>query len=114
MDPTAFVPSLTPYTITCLCRHFRPPGELANAEDHKLGRFERRDANLSDDATESDRFRWIGFLITLHVEGLLGRGAHKRTLQPLEFQERGDVADNALPERSVVWLEHDPVRALED
>src|SRR3954453_23110122 len=88
--------------------------ELAQAEDHELGRLHRSDADLADNLPGLDHVGRVGLGVALDEEGLLRSGAEQRPRPPGPGQEAGRRVAQLQPQELVVGLEHAPLRAFHD
>src|SRR3954469_22200017 len=88
--------------------------ELAQAEDHELGRLHRGDADLADDLPGLDHVGRVGLGVALDEEGLLRGRAEQRARPPCPGQEAGRRVAQLQPQELVVGLEHAPLRAFHD
>src|SRR6476660_1794367 len=88
--------------------------ELAEAEDHELGRLDRRDAGLATDLSGLYHLGRVGLLVALDIEGLRRRGSEQRAGPPDAHEEvrRGDLQLH--PQPLVVGLKDAPLRPADD
>src|SRR5262249_28266296 len=102
------------YATSLSCHFTGAGGELADAEDHELGRLDRADPDLDHDLACLDHVLRIGLRVALDEERLAGGGPEQRALAPGAGEEvrRGDA--QRAPEPVVVGLEDGPLRALHD
>src|SRR5262245_57683045 len=88
--------------------------ELRQPEDHELGRLHRCHADLADELAGVDDLGRVRLVVTLDVEGFVGREPEQRALAPFVGEEGRDGAPDPGPEGVVVRLELDPLRAVQD
>src|SRR4051794_9059482 len=88
--------------------------ELAQAEDHELGRLDRRDADPANALPRLDDLGRVGLRVALDEERLAGRAAEERAAAPHAREEVLRRDPQRHPQRGVVGLEDAPLRALHD
>src|ERR1019366_1440573 len=74
-------------------------GDLLNLNDHKLRRFQRREADEDVHDAPVDVVLGGGFLVALHEVGFLRRLALKRALSEKSLHERAKIQPDLRPER---------------
>src|SRR5512146_365265 len=63
------------------------PSPLADAEDHELGRLDRRHADFNDQTAEIARLGRVELVVALDVEGFFRRAAEQRPIPPDGLEE---------------------------
>ena len=96
--------------------HHAPPclaGDLLQPDDDELGRLQRREADHDVDDAEVDVVLRRRLGVALDEVRLARRRALERALPEQVVHERADVEPDLRPQRLVVRLEDDPLRAAE-
>src|SRR5437016_9593216 len=86
-------------------------GHLLEFDNYKLSRFQWREANHDVDDAKVDIVLRCRLLIAFHEIRVFRRGALKGSLPKEVMHERADVEANLGPERLVIGLEYNPLRA---
>src|SRR4051812_22710754 len=89
-------------------------GDLLDLKDHELRRLERRESDHDVDDALVDVGLGGGLAAALDEERVARRRALERPLLEERLHERADVEADLGPERLVVGLEDDPLRAAEE
>src|SRR3954468_15366012 len=92
----------------------RCAGELLQADDDELGRFERGESDDDVDDPAVDVVLGGGLRVAPDEVGLTRRPALERTLAEQALQEGRDGGADLLPQRLVVRLEHHPLGTAEE
>src|SRR5262245_36903069 len=81
------------YATSLSCHFTGACGELADTEDHELGRLDRADPDLDHDLARFDHVLRVGVGVALDEERLAGGGPEQRALAPRAGEEvrRGDA-----------------------
>src|SRR5690349_6117277 len=88
--------------------------DLADSEDHELGRLDRGDADEADHAAVVEVVLRHRRPIAANEERLLGRVAEQRPVHPLDEQEVLDRVDDVRPQLRSVGLEDRVLRGPVD
>src|SRR5215213_5406817 len=88
-------------------------GDLLNLDDDELGGLERSEADLDVDDAEVAVVLRRRLAVALDVESLVRRAALERPLAEEVHHEGVEVEPDLGPQRLVVRLEDDPLRAAE-
>src|SRR5207253_10655066 len=86
-------------------------GDLLQLDDDEFGRFQRREADEDVDDAEVDVGLRRRLAVALDEVGFLRRTTLERALAEQPLHEGADVQADLRPQRFVVRLEHDPLRA---